>query len=861
MIHPEATWGADPLEYGGGFRNLQYDPDATFRSSLPTNGTAYWNTTEAKLGSSETSANASLSVSYSNVDWDFLKTIYGWASVQYQAWARGEIVVGGNETQSVILHTDAILEFWINDTHFFGGDFYSYRNAPPVLHLKPGCHQVDLRLVRDVRAFGGFLEPTIDVVVGVEQVSGRLELARAGILMSDVIDGNLATPYGSVALRNSGAYDIEITGIHAANVSMNVSVLFPLLRLDTNNQLLVARDANVISEQIADATTERSQGSGVIIVAGQTKPVAFNITLPSQNASSVAYNITYKIVDSSQHSSLEVTQDLKHVSTYAPQKITFPHPGGMVSYAMLRPPAKNATCRPDQTKLPVLLSLHGAGLEADSPMVTGALDTVADLCAWIVFPTGVTPWSGDDWHNWGFADVEAAINAIPAWIQYGNWSGPDVDINRWIVSGHSNGGQGTWYALTHRPDKVLAAIPVTGYASIQKYVPYELWNTADPRRTAVISASLNSYRHEMVLANARGIPIQQQNGAIDDNVPAYHSRFLAQQLQLVGANSSYNEVPDQNHWWDGVLTTPELISFYYNQTRSMEELPRKEEEFNIVVGDPGDMGSKGGIKVTQLEDPGQYGRVHVQGRTVKTSNVQSLKFGPPFWNGSVVIDGQSMDFTSVATDIDASVRVRLSDNTWAVEAVDIEERSTERRGRQLGSMTAILRTHGPFVIQHPGTANTSHIALQVSRNLYQYFRADASILTKSAKASSVRGRGNTILLALGATLEGAAPDFPIQVSSSGVSVRGSRGRDQQYDEARGAAWLRPLEDEMLELVLWGADDEGLRQAARLVPMVTGVGQPDFVVLGEDTRWKGVEGALAMGFFDSQWQVTASSFVA
>jgi dipeptidyl aminopeptidase/acylaminoacyl peptidase len=288
----------------------------------------------------------------------------------------------------------------------------------------------------------------------------------------------------------------------------------------------------------------------IFIVAGQTRPVAFNITLPDHNASAIEYDITYKTTNSAHRSTLKVSQDLKHIPIHRPHKLTYLHPGGIVSYVMLRPPAKNATCRAGQTKLPVLLALHGAGLEADDPMVTGALDPVSDLCAWVLFPTGVTPWSGDDWHNWGFADVEAAIDAIPTWIEDATWEGPGVDINRWIVSGHSNGGQGTWYALTHRPDKILAAAPVSGYASIQKYVPYELWQPADPGRTAVISASLNSYRHEMLMANAYGIPIQQQHGEIDDNVPAYNSRFLAQQLDLAGASSHYNEVPRQNHWWE-----------------------------------------------------------------------------------------------------------------------------------------------------------------------------------------------------------------------------------------------------------------------------------------------------------------------
>jgi dipeptidyl aminopeptidase/acylaminoacyl peptidase len=306
----------------------------------------------------------------------------------------------------------------------------------------------------------------------------------------------------------------------------------------------------LLTDKKASDASADGNGTSIFIVAGQTRPVAFDITLPDRNTSTIEYNITYKIINGTHKSTLQVSQDLKHISMYRPHKLAYLHPGGMVSYAMLRPPAKNATCRPGQTKLPVLLALHGAGLEADDSMVTGALDPVSDLCAWVLFPTGVTPWSGDDWHNWGFADVEAAIEAIPAWIEGANWQGPGVDINRWIVSGHSNGGQGTWYALTHRPDKILAAAPVSGYASIQKYVPYELWQPADPGRTAIISASLNSYRHDMLMANVHGIPIQQQHGEIDDNVPAYNSRFLAQQLYLAGANSSYNEVPQKNHWWE-----------------------------------------------------------------------------------------------------------------------------------------------------------------------------------------------------------------------------------------------------------------------------------------------------------------------
>jgi len=43
--------------------------------------------------------------------------------------------------------------------------------------------------------------------------------------------------------------------------------------------------------------------------------------------------------------------------------------------------------------------------------------------------------------NWGYADLEQAVQSIPSWIEAVSWSGPGVAIDRWVVSGHSNGGE------------------------------------------------------------------------------------------------------------------------------------------------------------------------------------------------------------------------------------------------------------------------------------------------------------------------------------------------------------------------------------------------------------------------------------
>lgn len=399
-------------------------------------------------------------------------------------------------------------------------------------------------------------------------------------------------------------------------------------------------------------------------------------------------------------------------------------------------------------------------------------------------------------------------------------------------------------------------------------MPYELWQPADPRRIAVISAALNSYRHEMIMANARGIPIQQQHGQLDDNVPAYNSRLLSQQLFLAGTNSSYNEVPGQNHWWDTVMTTPQLVDFYCSQTKSKEIIPRTLDDFEFVVGDPGDMGSKGGIKVVLLDDPGQYGRVRVKGNVITTSNVLCLEFDPKTFRVSELsIDGWniSLEQQSSKTQTAGLMAFSKKDSKWVPGTLlESNSASLQRHGRQLGFLTAILRTKGAFIIRHLSTNMTSRIALQISRNLHQYFQADTRLVSSTSWSATTNGTGNVITIATGDNLPPSEhPDFSIQPSSAGVKLLDSKQSGHLYSgsgTSLGAIFLRPLGGERLELVVWGSDGAGLTQAARLVPMVTGVGQPDFVILGESAKWEGVEGALAMGFLDWEWRVTPASVV-
>ena len=196
------------------------------------------------------------------------------------------------------------------------------------------------------------------------------------------------------------------------------------------------------------------------LAPGQSRSLIFKVLMRSSVSLSLSLKIYYSVKSSS---SLLRSPVINYVIPYRtmeePHKFTFLLPSGTLSYAILRPPSRKVRNEISSSEaLPVLLNLHGSGLDANSHRVRHMLDSVPDLYAWVLFPTGGTTWSGDDWRmfltracyirrakirsdTWGFSDVEAAINAIPEWVKIVEWKGPQVDIDKWLVSGHSNGGE------------------------------------------------------------------------------------------------------------------------------------------------------------------------------------------------------------------------------------------------------------------------------------------------------------------------------------------------------------------------------------------------------------------------------------
>lgn len=84
------------------------------------NGTVSWSQTTAEVTLSEAGVKAELNVGFPDVDWAFLQDVYGWAALQWQAWARGSIYVREPAGSTIHLYTDRVLEYRIDGLLYFG---------------------------------------------------------------------------------------------------------------------------------------------------------------------------------------------------------------------------------------------------------------------------------------------------------------------------------------------------------------------------------------------------------------------------------------------------------------------------------------------------------------------------------------------------------------------------------------------------------------------------------------------------------------------------------------------------------------------------------------------------------------------
>ena len=208
-------------------------------------------------------------------------------------------------------------------------------------------------------------------------------------------------------------------------------------------------------------------------------------------------------------------------------------------------------------------------------------------------------------------------------------------------------------------------------------MPYTFWVVADPAISAIVQKSLAEYRHELLVDNFAGIPILDQHGSTDDNVPVFHSRRMLQLTSETSSPINYIELPDKGHWYDGVMTTSPLRDFYNHILNDESLMPYIPRCFSMVVRNPGDMGSRHGLVVDQLISPDQNGKIEVERHeststwAINTSNILRFHFAKGSDSSNphhLNIDRYTLHISSTVPRDECQSFARSKNGSWEVRS-------------------------------------------------------------------------------------------------------------------------------------------------------------------------------------------------
>lgn len=174
-----------------------------------------------------------------------------------------------------------------------------------------------------------------------------------------------------------------------------------------------------------------------------------------------------------------------------------------------------------------------------------------------------------------------------------------------------------------------------------------------------------------------------------------------------------------------------------------------------------------------------------------------------------------------------------------------------------GRFTIVIGT-----LDEKSHSHFDRVASRIAQNLFVYFGAEVDIRYDFEVGDAVLD-GNVI--SLGTVDQNTyfqqisrpphlINPFPIHTGKGQMEVRDSKMFHYYEGGGIGAIYLHPLERGRLALIVCGTDEEGLERAARLFPYRTGVGQPDWIIVGPKMGVDGMQGAEAMGYFSNLWEI-------
>jgi pimeloyl-ACP methyl ester carboxylesterase len=507
-----------------------------------------------------------------------------------------------------------------------------------------------------------------------------------------------------------------------------------------------------------------------------------------------------------------------------------------------------------QKKYALILSLHGAGVEA-----YGLTDSYKPKdWAFVVTPTNRRRF-GFDWQDWGRLDalevLELAKKAFP------------IDTNRVYLVGHSMGGHGTWHVgLTHF-DLFAAICPAAGWACHQLYVPWFLQRSyvlAEPAQVGIRDMSLREDFTLNFVENALNLPVFILHGGLDDNVPTAQGRMFAGALDQLKYEYVYKEVPGQKHWWgiDSLNTAcvddPDMMAFI--RTKERNPFPK---HVIFKTSDIGQNNRSYWIRIDEQEKPFFESRVEakVSGSsiTLNTVNIRQMTLSldeslVPEGSLSIVINGRGL--TCIYGDQPLLSFYKKGDR-FVPGAV--KHAGAFKQHGFYGPMKQAY--FSPFVVVYgtkADSATTGFLYRQAAAEAFRWWqRANGcvDVVADTEVTQEMIQRRNLIIF--GGPGENSFTSrinsmLPIRSGTESVFV----GPKEVRGKGLGVEFIypNPLNPDKFVFVHEGNDSTGLAISNSFSTVYSGAGLPDFMVFGEEVKQKSWGGVICAGFFNTDWKV-------
>ncbi|KAK4694170.1 hypothetical protein P7C70_g8782, partial [Phenoliferia sp. Uapishka_3] len=656
------------------------------------------------------------------IRWNALRSTAGWSILQHQRFYTTTLLVPTSSspttTYAISLFTGA--EFSIRKktsmdkrTRWYNGNMYSYpHTAPHFIPLNSGQeYEITVTYHHDMRIAGEAREDGVPVGrwrLSLERVEEeRVRFEEQGCVVPGVLRGVVLGKVVGIELRNPSPKSVEIVSVNTIGEEVRCLQRFPIF---------VYRN-DILPPQISLSLVNRTmlapyQSLLLPLHLTQTQLLHTNSSLShhsiplilSLSPSNPLFSSTYN---------LSLTLSLPLSPPRGPLLSTFLSNTQTPSYSLYTPPKRVDTKDPG-----TILGLHGAGVDPATSTEWTMQSVPQRESEWMVWPIGLTAW-GYDWHGGSLRDAKLAVKNLEVvkelWakamsLQYS--PSDEGEEKRSAVFGHSNGGQGAWYYMSHFPDEVLGGVPASGYVKIQDYVPYNFAigrHYRDSALTGVMDSSLSQFDNDLHASNLAGLPILSRHGGDDDNVAVQHSRQLVGIVERWAGNASaitYSEVPGAGHWFDGVFDSPLVKTFFDSLFAKNATLPTKEDfEFTLTVANPDDSGSMNGFKIVELEIPGRLARITVRifpdqitgasSASLRTRNVRSFSINQTILASRLGVTLSSLIVNHLPP---TSLLPGNSLQSFTLDSKTIQSFSTAIRARRYGPLLSILSSPSPLQI-------------------------------------------------------------------------------------------------------------------------------------------------------------------